>query len=138
MDLREFLALPHLFGWGGVVGDDCTTWCASWVRERTGIDPAAALRGTYSTEIGAHRLIARAGGLVALVEPTLLPIGLVRTDEPTDGDVAIVRAASFDGTTVSEISAIKFGPLWAMLSPGRVVAKKADLVAAWRFPHAAR
>lgn len=134
MDLREFLALPHLFGWGGVVGDDCTTWCASWVQRRTGIDPAAAYRGTYSSPAGAHRLVKSAGSLVALVEPTLLPLGLVRTDGPSDGDVGIVRAASFDGGTISEISAIKFGPLWAMLSPARVVAKKAELVAAWRFP----
>jgi hypothetical protein len=134
MDLREFLALPHLFGWGGVVGDDCTTWCASWVRERMGVDPAAALRGTYTNEFGAHRVIYLAGGLVALIGDRLSPLGFTRTDTPADGDICVVRAASFDGNTVSEISAIKFGPLWAMLSPGRVVAKKADLVAAWRFP----
>jgi hypothetical protein len=134
MDLREFLALPHLFAWGGVVGDDCTTWCASWVRERLGVDPAAALRGTYSTEAGAHRVIQRAGGLVALIDAHLAPLGFTRTETPSVGDIGVVRAASFsDGATV-EIAAINFSKTWAMLSPGRVVAKKADFVAAWRFP----
>lgn len=134
MNLREFLALPHLFGWGGVVGDDCTTWCGRWVFERIGIDPAAAFRGTYSTQEEAQLLIKRAGGLVALVEPTLTPLGFVRTDDPREGDIAVVRAPSFDGASVTEMAAINFSKTWAMLSPGRVVAKKAEIVTAWRFP----
>ncbi|WP_438748415.1 DUF6950 family protein [Pararhizobium sp. O133] len=130
MELREFLALPHLFEWGGVVGDDCTTWCASWVRERIGIDPAASLRGTYSTELGAHRILKQAGGLVAFIDSHLLPLGFARTDTPSVGDIGVVRP---DGQP-TEIAAINFSKTWAMLSPGRVVAKRAELVTAWRFP----
>lgn len=137
MNLREFLALPHLFGWGGVVGDDCTTWCASWVLDQIGTDPAASLRGTYSTELGAHRVIQRAGGLVALIDSKLLPLGFTRTDAPAVGDIGVVRAAITNGRP-ADVAAINFSKTWAMLSPGRVVARRADLVAAWRFPDAAR
>lgn len=134
MELREFLALPHLFGWGGAVGDDCTTWCASWVYRRIGTDPAAGYRGTYSSALGAHRLIKAAGGLVALIDGSLTPLGFTRTDTPSPGDIGVVRAASFEDQAETEIAAINFSKTWAMLSPGRVVAKKAAMVAAWRFP----
>ncbi|MCV9965713.1 hypothetical protein OIU34_27975 [Pararhizobium sp. BT-229] len=132
MELRDFLALPHRFRWGGVDGDDCMTWCASWIRECIGVDPAAAVRGTYSTEEGAHRLLASRGGLVAYADSQLLPLGFTRTDSPKVGDVGVVSTTTPTGTTQS--AAINFSKTWAMLSPGRVVAKRADLVAAWRFP----
>lgn len=132
MELREFLALPHRFRWGGVAGDDCTTWCASWVLDQIGIDPAAQLRGTYRDEVGAHLILNNAGGLVAFMDGHLRPLGFQRTDTPHPGDIGVVRV---DGT---QVSAINFSRTWAMLSPGRVVAKKAEIVAAWRFPDAAR
>lgn len=55
-------ALP--FAW---VSNDCCTFAAGAVLAITGLDPMAPLRGKYATQAGAKRLIARAGGLQALV-----------------------------------------------------------------------
>lgn len=46
------------FAWGT---HDCATWVAGWGREVTGEDHAAAWRGRYDTEVGAVRMIRRAG-----------------------------------------------------------------------------
>lgn len=45
MTLHEFLALDHRFQWGGVNGEDCMTFAASWVCSQIGID-------AYSDEAG--------------------------------------------------------------------------------------
>ncbi|MDW9891164.1 hypothetical protein GOC28_11990 [Sinorhizobium meliloti] len=133
MTLQEFLSLPHQFRWGGVGGDDCTTFCGTWLRESVGVDPAEAYRGTYSTAEGAHDILAQAGGLVAFAAAALAPLGFVRTVDLQDGDVGVVLApAGMAG--VKEVCAIRFGPLWALLAPSGVIAKKLDHVAAWRAP----
>ncbi|UFX03428.1 hypothetical protein SmedWSM1115_07180 [Sinorhizobium medicae WSM1115] len=133
MTLQEFLALPHQFRWGGVAGDDCTTFCGTWLRESIGVDPAEAYRGTYSTAEGAHDILARAGGLVTFAADALEPLGFVHTVDLQDGDVGVVLApAGMVG--VKEVCAIRFGPLWALLAPSGVIAKKRDHVAAWRAP----
>ncbi|MFA1625235.1 hypothetical protein ACDY96_21335 [Rhizobium mongolense] len=59
MNIHEFLALPHRFLWGGMGGDDCVMFCASWVADQTGIDPAAHVRGTYGDEEGAVAFVAK-------------------------------------------------------------------------------
>lgn len=133
MTLQEFLSLPHQFRWGGVAGDDCTTFCGTWLRESVGVDPAAAYRGTYSTAEGAHDILARAGGLVAFAAAALEPLGFVRTVDLQDGDVGVVLAPA-GMAEVKEVCAIRFGPLWALLAPSGVIAKKLDHVAAWRAP----
>jgi hypothetical protein len=95
------------------------------------VDPAASLRGTYRTEEGAHALLDGAGGLVPFMAGHLEPIGFERTDDPQDGDVGAIRMPIGDETI--EVGAIRFGPLWLVLSPGGVVGKKTDFVAAWRL-----
>ncbi|MBB6299898.1 DUF6950 family protein [Rhizobium leucaenae] len=133
MTLHEFLALPHRFRWGGVGGDDCTTFCATWISEQIGIDPAAHLRGTYRTEEGAHALLDAAGGLVPFMASHLEPIGFIRTDAPADGDVGVIDAPVGLSGETKEIGAIRFGPLWLALGPDGAKGKKLDFVAAWRF-----
>ncbi len=134
MEIREFLACHHRFRWGGVEGDDCTTFCASWVASRLGIDPAEDLRGSYRDADGAHAIIEREGGLVRLFGNRLEPLGFVRVDEAQDGDIGIVTAPSgIDGSLV-EVGAIVFGPLWATLAPSGVAAKRLEAVAIWRMP----
>jgi len=133
MTLREFLALPHRFRWGGVGGDDCTTFCATWLQERTGIDPAESYRGTYASAEGARAILARAGGTTAFAAKALEPLGFRRIQHPEDGDVGVVTAPAGVGHEISEICAIRFGPLWAVLGPSGVVAKRLNHVAAWRF-----
>lgn len=135
MTLREFLALPHRFRWGGVGGDDCTTFCASWIEEQIGIDPAEQLRGTYRTEEGAHALLAASGGLVSFMASHLEPIGFQRTDRPADGDVGVVEAVTGANGAVGMVGAIRYGPLWAILGPGGINAKKTEFIATWRRTH---
>ncbi|MBO9194321.1 hypothetical protein J5277_09410 [Rhizobium sp. 16-449-1b] len=133
MTLHEFLALPHRFRWGGSSGDDCTMFCASWVEELTGTDPAADIRGTYRDAAGAHRIIDAAGGLVQFARGRLEPLGFVPTDAPVDGDLGVVRAPAGMGDGMTLVSAIRFGPLWAILAPAGVIARKLEHVAAWRL-----
>ncbi|WP_210268658.1 DUF6950 family protein [Rhizobium rhizogenes] len=132
MTLHEFLVLPHRFRWGGVGGDDCTTFCATWVDEQIGIDPAERLRGTYRDEAGAHKILVAAGGLVSFIDAHLTPFCYLRVSDPTDGDIGVVMAPAGVGGDLREVAAIRFGPMWAILSPGRVVTRKLDFIAAWR------
>ena len=51
------------FVWGQ---NDCALWTASYVAAVTGVDPAASLRGTYSTELQCAKLVKARGGLEQL------------------------------------------------------------------------
>ncbi|WP_421440406.1 DUF6950 family protein [Agrobacterium tumefaciens] len=136
MNIHEFLALPHRFRWGGMGGDDCFTFPASWCFERIGLDPAAEYRGTYSSRSEAHALIAEYGGEVAFAARQLSSIGARRVQNPQDGDVGIVTMMAGENSLEMHqalVGAIRFGPLWAAISPAGVRATKADFVAAWRF-----
>ncbi|WP_421581616.1 DUF6950 family protein [Shinella sp. M31] len=137
MNIKKFLSLPHRFRWGGAGGDDCMTFCATWIAERTGTDPAAPLRGTYSTKAGAHAVMADFGGPLKFMEIHLSNVGASRTDDPQDGDIGLVRMLAgecADDVAVAEVGAIRFGPLWASISPAGVIARRAEMVAAWRLP----
>lgn len=134
MNIHEFLAQPREFCWGGVDGDDCMTFCASWIANLIGVDPAADLRGSYHTEFGAGRLISSYGGLVPLTAKLIEPLGFIRTTDPQPGDVGIIKAISETDRRAGEMAAIRFGPLWATMSLAGVRAKKVEFVAAWRAP----
>lgn len=133
MDLPTFLALPHRFRWGGADGDDCTTFCATWVAEQVGIDPAADLRGTYRTAAAASSILNAAGGIVAFIEGRLTPLGYLRTTTPQSGDIGVVTAPVGLGSEHKEVAAICMGKTWAILGPHGVCGKKLDHVAAWRL-----
>jgi hypothetical protein len=60
------------FEWGV---NDCCLFAADWVALATGKDPAAELRGTYSTALSAQRIVADAGSLAQLVEEALVRDG---------------------------------------------------------------
>ncbi|TIX89184.1 hypothetical protein [Rhizobium sp. P44RR-XXIV] len=132
MTLHEFVALPHRFRWGGLNGDDCLTFCATWIAEASGVDPAEKFRGTYCTEEQAAALIEAAGGMVAFADKHLRAAGIRRTKVPKHGDVGVILApAGLDGAT-KQIGAIRFGnSLWLALGPAGIVGKKAEFVAAW-------
>ena len=143
MQIKEFLLLPHRFAWGGDgrahphdpqgrIYNDCTTFCASWAEQLTGIDIAADLRGTYSTEDGAHAIVEAAGGQVSFVGNRLSLLGFETTAEPQDGAIGVIRAPSALGQ-FTVISAIRFGPLWAALGRHGVAARRAECIAAWRL-----
>lgn len=62
------------FEWGK---RDCCLLAADSVWALTQRDPAAAWRGTYSSEAAANALLAQNGGLVGIVEAGLASIGIV-------------------------------------------------------------
>ncbi len=137
MNIHEFLALPHRFRWGGVGGDDCFTFAASWCLHQTGVDPARVYRGTYRTRDEAQALISAHGGEIAFAGSQLAAISAKRIQNPGDGDVAIVRMVTGENALdmrASLVGAIRFGPLWASISPFGVRALRADFLAAWRVP----
>jgi hypothetical protein len=132
MNLEDFYRLPRLWQWGGkavaqrdgfVLGDDCTTFAASWVIECDGIDPASDLRGTYSTADEANAIVACAGGIAALIGDRIEPLGWARVPAVLDGDIGIVEAISSVDLLAKEIPAIRFGPLWIVMAPRGPMAK---------------
>ena len=139
MTLHEFLALEHRFKWAGhgftgrgEVFNDCFTFPASWVQRLTGVDVAREYRGSYASKDQADAIIAAAGGMVELAGRQLALVNACPVETLRDGDVGVVEAPQ--GDDVKLVGAIRFGPLWAVLTPGRVIAKKLDHVAAWRVP----
>jgi hypothetical protein len=132
-DLKHYFSVCTKFSWGGLGGEDCMTFCATWVSSVLGQDPAESFRGTYSTEEEAHLLAERHGGMVAFADELLLPIGLRRTLTPRTGDVGIINVPYDVRGNTKDVAAIRFGPLWAFMSPVRVVARRVDnCVASWR------
>jgi hypothetical protein len=124
-DLPQFLAdgAAQPFVWGQC---DCCLWPASWILLQTGVDPAAALRGSYSTRAGAYRLIMRAGGLQPLARSLAATAGLPETTDPLPGDVGLV----FTGERLA--LAIKTRVGWACKSQKGIVAGLFPMVVAWR------
>lgn len=65
------------FAWGA---NDCCLFAADWVREVTGLDLAAPLRGTYADALTAARIVHCHGGIVSLIAEFGAPIGIARID----------------------------------------------------------
>jgi len=81
------------FEWGT---HDCCLWAADAVQALTGRDPAAQWRGTYSSELGAFRIVFKLGGLPAIaalggaeIDPALAVTGDVGTVRWPDGIVSL-------------------------------------------------
>ncbi len=86
-------AAKEPFRWGVF---DCCLLAADSVEALTGFDPAAGLRGTYSDEEGARKILEREGGLAALVGRICRERGF-REIAPLyaqRGDVAVVTVAN--------------------------------------------
>ncbi|OWV67944.1 hypothetical protein ATY76_13550 [Rhizobium sp. R339] len=139
MLIKDYIERRVRFRWGGVGGEDCTTWCGTYALALTGRDPAEAFRGTYDSAEGACALIGAAGGLAELVGPLLVGQGWRRVQQPSTGDMAVIRTlVDFEGSEPVErnVSALCFGPLWSVLGPagpGGIAHRKARLVACWRW-----
>lgn len=135
MTLIEYLRLPHRWRWGFC---DCMIFPGDWVAvARPGHDPVDELRGSYQDPEGANAMIMKAGGAEALVGSRLGPLGFPLTREPIDGDIGIVRVATgfdADSAVIKEVPAIRFGPLWAVMSARGPMVKKLDFTGtAWRI-----
>lgn len=111
-------------------------WLAPWVEARGRGDPGAGWRGTYTSALGAARIVKEAGGAIAHMERCLSPLGIVMTFCPRAGDIALVESGGgIVGGLVMGPSRAELDALWAQvacLSAGGVSIKSRPIVAAWR------
>lgn len=113
--------LRQPFVWGV---HDCCLWAADAVQAQTGRDPAAGLRGTYRSALGAARLVRRLGGLSAIAARGGEPIAPALA---VAGDVGLVMMAGRPRLVVCG------GGLWlAAAVDGLAALPWAAPVAAWR------
>jgi hypothetical protein len=111
-------------------------WLADWVRERHDFDPALGLRGSYSTMLGAARIVADAGGMVELVEDRIGLFGVSRAAGEARGDIAVIDIAGEDGEQFgNRAGAILLGGAAVFLrQTGLLISQRSAirLAAAWR------
>jgi hypothetical protein len=111
------------FAWGA---HDCCTWAADAVQAITGIDHAADLRGTYSTQAQAGAVLAQHGGLRGVAGragPAIRPLFA------RPGDVGLLR----DGTPKLAVCA---GDCWLVVGTHGLVRKPLqDAALAWGVGH---
>jgi hypothetical protein len=69
---------------------DCCTFMADWIVENGLPDPMCDRRGAYSSNGQYRKLIRQEGGLVASCGKRFAAIGLLETEKPKAGDVALV------------------------------------------------
>ena len=111
------------FVWGEI---DCSLFMADWCRVRRGVDPAASLRGRYSTAAGAMRHVLRLGGFEAMARSLMAGCGFAATNAPRPGDVGLV-----EHPTVGPVFAIRCALGWAVKSPEGVAVDDFPTVVAW-------
>ena len=119
--IREARARP--FEWGR---HDCALFAAGCVAALTGADPASDLRGRYTTETGAARVIKRLGGLEGIGDARLGPRVPVLCAQV--GDVGLIEQ---DGRDMAAVCA---GQHWlaAALEGGLAVLPLAAARVVWR------
>lgn len=126
VDLRTFLMryLDRPMTWGQ---DDCSLLIADWWRANHGTDPAAHLRGTYSTEDEKAAIVDAAGGLVNLVSDIAARAGAQMSAANEDGSFGVVAI----GDRVV-VSGIRSGRFWAVRSQtGITFTSRAKLLRGW-------
>lgn len=110
MDLATFQVghAAQPWQWGK---SDCCLVLADWYMAATGDarDPAAHVRGAYATEIECRKLIADAGGLVALIESIARPLDLPRMEVPRYGAIGVIGSRHREGM---QFGAIHDGSRW--------------------------
>lgn len=89
-------------------------------------DPAAHLRGRYSTPLGRERLLRRLGGMEAVVETCAANAKLDEAHEPRRGDVGVIEHSG------RQYGAICIGERWALQGDGLVTLVPDRVVRAWR------
>lgn len=111
------------FVWGEC---DCSLVMADWCRKMRGVDPAASLRGRYSTARGAVRHVRRLGGFEAMARSLMAGCGFATIEAPRPGDVGLV-----DHPTVGPVFAIRCALGWAVKSPEGVAVDDYPTIVAW-------
>lgn len=124
-DLSAFLRAMGraTFVWGTC---DCSLVMADWCRKVRGVDPAASLRGRYSTARGAVRHVRRLGGFETMARSLMAGCGFETTGAPRPGDVGLVQHPA-----VGPVFAIRCALGWAVKSPEGVAVNDYPTVVAW-------
>jgi hypothetical protein len=84
-------------GWSGY---DCLLFPSNWCHWLTGHDPAADLRGTYSSEGEADALLRKLGGYYPVIATRLASAGWKGVTEPQTGDIGLVTLPLGRGVAV--------------------------------------
>lgn len=121
--LRRAAAEPFVYG-----ETDCAMTLANWVREQTGVDYAAHLRGRYRTAIGWARIAKRHGGLVQLVGGVADAAGMRARQCAQTGDVGIVAIPG-----VGLAGGLRTARAWAIKTDRGITAGQFEAVQAWGF-----
>lgn len=132
VELHRWAGLAHVWS-----ESDCIMVLGDWIRQRCGADPFEAERGTYSGPGEAQRLYRCFDDPVAAMSERLARIGILPTDEPVSGDVALILVPG----DRRPVGAIWTGASWGMKGPDRgAVTMRPDVVRVlqvWRLPDAA-
>jgi len=108
--------LPFIWG-----TRDCTLWVADWCDLHFGFDPAASIRGQYSTANGARRITGP--DLTEFVAPYLAPLAL--KPAPMVGDIGVIFVSD------RKVAAICSGAFWAIKTAEAVAFLRTDPIAIW-------
>jgi hypothetical protein len=114
-----------------------TLFAAHWARLSTGRDPLAPWRELYTDAASEERIIAAAGGYLALVRQALEGIGWQPVDVPDDGDIGVlegVLAMSEAGPVQGQVAAIRCGSFWIVRALAGIRGIDIAQLAAWRAP----
>jgi len=84
---RIWTARELTFAWGKF---DCAIWTADWIRDATGVDPAANYRGKYSDEAGAAAIFGSDLGAFAATIAAQIGAPEVRRTFARRGDIVFV------------------------------------------------
>ena len=88
---RIFSARELAFAWGTF---DCAIWTCDWIRDATGVDPAASYRGKYSSEAEAIAIFGSSLGNFAATIAAQIGAKEVRPTYARRGDVVFVDNAT--------------------------------------------
>lgn len=113
---------------------DCALTCAEEIWWLTDRDVAGRLRGTYFTEVGAAKIIRRAGGLAGLAtgligEPMADPHLAHR------GDIGLIEQTIAPGKTIEVLGVIILDRIWVRAEQGMEWRPRSAVVAAWPVGH---
>lgn len=126
-DLDQFMAQHALlaFEWGHV---DCSLVLADWAMANGHADPAAHLRGQYSSEEGWKAIVTGRGGLLPLVADICARAGIAAAHELRRGVVGVIGAPE---NIDRQWGAIFNGAAWQVRHPSGFAPLRARALGMW-------
>jgi hypothetical protein len=113
---------------------DCALTCADEVWWITGRDVAGHLRGRYFSEVGAAKIVRRAGGLAGLATSLL---GAPYSDERLAhrGDIAMIEQTIAPGKTIEVLGVLVLDRVWVRADEGMEWRPRSAVTVAWPVGH---